>query len=244
MPSYDTVVPTCKHAKPPRRLTVGLTIRTSSSSPRRIGDCPMAKPSAGNTENAKTSIRQSESLRRLMASFSGRARLPPSRDVTIWSQLCRLALPRGADPRDPGEQTGPVGSACGSAGAWPSPPMRPFRGRVSGQDLSTIRRWESGPNAWGRHFQGDRQRRTPANRCLPPACTPVCNNSLLHPNTPIPPSWSSLVLKRVIVDLLDAALNDPPRSIIGRTPARGAIVLVCACGDVLIAFRPPRTPPW
>jgi len=70
----------------------------------------------------------------------GEAPTEPQRDGS--ATMISTRSPAGADPRDPGEQSRPAGSACGSAGASPShlrrpftPPMRPFRGRVSGQAL-------------------------------------------------------------------------------------------------------------
>ncbi len=65
----------------------------------------------------------------------GEAPAEPRRDDSVT--LVSTRSPAGADPRDPVEQTGPASSACGSAGASPSRPMRRFKGRVSGQTRTT-----------------------------------------------------------------------------------------------------------
>jgi len=63
----------------------------------------------------------------------GEAPAEPRRDGS--ATIVAIRSPAGANPRDPAERTGTVCSACGSAGASPSPPIRQFRGRVSGQAL-------------------------------------------------------------------------------------------------------------
>ncbi len=78
-----------------------------------------------------------------MACFFGRARLPPSRDVTVRPRLCRRALLRGPLPAIPLSKPDPPASRAAQRELRPPircghspPPVRPFRGRVSGQTLS------------------------------------------------------------------------------------------------------------
>ncbi len=77
-----------------------------------------------------------EFLRKVKARLSGRARLPPSRDVTIRLRLLQVALLRAPILAIPLRSFASVRSDCGSAGASPSLPVPSFRGRVSGQAVS------------------------------------------------------------------------------------------------------------
>ncbi len=67
----------------------------------------------------------------------GEAPAEPRRDDP--ATIAAILSPAGADPRNPVEESGPVRSACGSAGASPSHSVLSFKGRVSGQ-LQTGRR--------------------------------------------------------------------------------------------------------
>ncbi len=64
----------------------------------------------------------------------GEAPAEPQRDDSATAVAIRS--PAGADLRDPVEQTRPVRSACGSAGASPSPSALHHRRRVSGKALT------------------------------------------------------------------------------------------------------------
>ncbi len=75
---------------------------------------------------------------------AGRARLPPSRDVTVRPQLCRLVLLRGPIPAIPFNKPAPPAPRAAQRELRPpircghSPhSMRPFRGRVSGSPLTS-----------------------------------------------------------------------------------------------------------
>ncbi len=119
--------------------------RALATGQRRVGDSLAVRHRSPIHRKITFPSSFSESLRILRVCFSGRARLPPSRDVTIRTHLCRLALLRRPIPAIPFNKLDPPAPRAAQRELRPpircghSPlSVRPFRGRGSGQTLRCL----------------------------------------------------------------------------------------------------------